>query len=58
MVEFGRRDLAYLMRENYEPMFQSLLNEATAIQSLEELVTLPIESTAKLFYTYEVGMDG
>ena len=23
------------MRENYEPMFQSLLNEATAIQSLK-----------------------
>ena len=39
-------------------MFQSLLNEATAIQSLEELVTLPIESMAKLFYTYEVWMDG
>lgn len=37
-------------------MFQSLLNEATAIQSLEELVTLPIESTAKLFYTFAVEM--
>lgn len=45
------------MLENYEPMFQSLLNEATAIQSLEELVTLPIESTAKLFYTCAIRID-
>lgn len=50
-IEFGKRDLSYLMQENYEPIFKSLVDEATTVQSLEELVTLPIESTAKLFYT-------
>lgn len=43
------------MQENYEPIFQSFISEAVTIQSIDELVTLPIECTAKLFYTFGVA---
>ena len=43
--------MSYLLKENYDPIFQNLINEAMTIQALDELVTVPVQSSAKIFYS-------
>ena len=51
-VDFWKRDMGYLLKENYDPIFQNLISEAMTIQTIDELVTVPVQNSAKIFYSF------